>query len=159
MKEHAAPIGDSGTSRTTRFSRASLLVLHGAVTITALAGGAALAMGSIWPNLASGISMPTSYLDGSPFSSFLIPGIVLAVLLGGGHAVAFFAQLRRFRYAAFLSAAAAFAALIWIFVQMVYIPFSVLQAVYFAIGVGEVGFVMLSLGVLTPQSTNRKVLT
>lgn len=159
MTEHAAAMGGSGTSRATRLSRVGLLVLHGGVTITALAGGAALAMGSIWPNLVSGISMPTSYLDGSPFSSFLIPGVVLAVLLGGVHAVAFFAQLRRVRYAAFLSAAAAFAALIWIFVQMVYIPFSVLQAVYFAIGVAEAGFVMLSLGVLSPHPSTRKVLT
>lgn len=33
---------------------------------------------------------------------------------------------------------------------MVFIPFSFLQAFYFAFGLAEVGLVMLALGVLTP---------
>ena len=47
-----------------------------------------------------------------------------------------------------MGAAAGYAALIWIFVQMTIIPFSVLQAVYFIAGAVELGLVMLLLGLL-----------
>ena len=70
-----------------------------------------------------------------------------------------FILLRRRRPSALLaSAAAGFAALIWIFVQMMLIPFSFLQAVYFIAGAVELGLVMLLLGLLpiTPAPTARR---
>jgi hypothetical protein len=33
-------------------------------------------------------------------------------------------------------------------VQMVFIPFSFLQAIYFAVGIAETGLVLLALGIL-----------
>jgi hypothetical protein len=53
--------------------------------------------------------------------------------------------LRRHPWADLASAVAAFAVLIWIFIQMIYIPFSFLQAVYFIAGVAEAGLVMVRL--------------
>lgn len=47
-----------------------------------------------------------------------------------------------------LTAVAGFGLLIWIFVQMMFIPFSPLQAIYFAAGLAEVGFVLLGLGLV-----------
>lgn len=128
----------------------ALLVLHAAVAATAAAGGAVMSAGSIWPGLGGGLVPPASYLEGSPFTSYLVPGLLLLVLLGGVHALAFIVQLRRTRHAVLWSAVAAFDLLIWIFVQMVYIPFSVLQVLYFAAGAAEAGLVMLALGVLRP---------
>jgi hypothetical protein len=132
----------------TQLARAGLLFLDAAVAVTAAAGGAVLVVGSYAPALGGDLVPPREYLTGSPFDSFLVPGLVLALVVGGSHAVAFVMQLRRSTHAMFWSAVAAFAVLIWIFVQMLYIPFSFLQAVYFACGLAEAGLVMLGLGVL-----------
>lgn len=140
---------------TREFARATLLWVQGFVAVTALLGGIALILGAVAPALSSVLSPPIEYLDGSPFASYLIPGLLLAGLLGGIHIVAFVAVLRRHPLDAVLSAAAAFATLIWIFVQTVYIPFSFLQAVYFAAGLLELGLVLLMLGILPRDATAR----
>lgn len=127
-------------------ARRTLLVVQAFVAVTALAGGVALMLGALSPQLSSVLSPPVDYLEGSPFASYLVPGLLLGVLLGGVHIVAFVALLRRAGWALFASAAAAFAALIWIFVQMMFIPFSFLQAVYFVAGIVEAGLVMVLLG-------------
>ena len=44
---------------------------------------------------------------------------------------------------AFATSTAAFGLLIWIFVQMMFIPFSLLQAGYFAAGLVELGLLLL----------------
>lgn len=134
---------------TREFARASLLWVQGFVAVTALAGGIALILGAVAPSIATILSPPVEYLGGSPFTSYLIPGLLLAGLLGGIHIVAFVAVLRRHPLGSVLSAAAAYATLIWIFVQTVYIPFSFLQAVYFAAGLLELGLVLLMLGLLS----------
>ena len=88
---------------------------------------------------------PPDYLVGTPFASYLLPGLVLGIVVGGTHALAFVLVLRRHRWGDLASAVAAFAVLIWIFIQMIYIPFSFLQAVYFVAGVAEAGLVMVRL--------------
>jgi hypothetical protein len=133
-----------------RFARIGLLITTLVVGLTALAGGAALIVGSLDASLATVLSPPIGYLDGSPFDSYLIPGIVLGLVLGGVHLAAFVLVLRRHDRWVLVSAIAAFDALIWIFVQMSVIPFSFLQAFYFAVGLAEVGLAMLALGVLIP---------
>src|SRR3954452_21849489 len=129
-------------------ARIGLLSLQGLVTLTAAAGGAALIVGTLAPDSAVGMVPAARFLDGSPFDSYLIPGLILAIVLGGTQLVAFLALLRRHRWAMFLGAGAGFATLIWIFVQMIVIPFSALQTVYFLVGLAELGLVLLLLGVL-----------
>jgi hypothetical protein len=133
-----------------RVARFGLLVTTLVVGLTALAGGAALVVGSVDSSLATVLSPPLEYLEGSPFGSYLAPGIILAVVLGGLHLVAFVLVLRRHDRWILAGAVAGFDALIWIFVQMVFIPFSFLQAFYFVCGLAEVGLVMLAVGVLIP---------
>lgn len=130
-----------------KLARTGLLIVQAFVAVTALAGGVALILGAVSPQLATVLSPPTEYLDGSPFVGYLVPGLLLAGLLGGVHLVAFILLLRRNPWQLFAAAAAAFAMLIWVFVQMVFIPFSFLQAIYFALGIAEVGLVMLALGI------------
>ena len=127
--------------------RITLLVVQAFVALTALAGGAAVMIGALVPGFSSSWSLPPEYLEGSPFTSYLVPGITLAVVLGGMHIFAFVELARWLPWALFVSAAAGYTTLIWIFVQMVYIPFSFLQLTYFAIGLLEVGLVLLMLGV------------
>lgn len=100
--------------------------------------------------LATVLSPPLEYLEGSPFGSYLVPGIILAVVLGAVHLAVFVLVLRRHDRWVLGGAIAGFDALTWIFVQMVFIPFSFLQAFHFACGLAEVGLVMLALGVLIP---------
>jgi hypothetical protein len=133
-----------------RLARIGLLISTMVVGVTAVAGGAALIIGSLYPSLATVLSPPAEYLEGSPFSSYLIPGVILALLLGGLHLAVFVLVLRRHDRWVLAGAVAAFESLIWIFVQMVFIPFSFLQAFYFALGLAEAGLVMLALGILIP---------
>jgi hypothetical protein len=131
-----------------RATRITLLVVEAFVAVTAFAGGIALIVGSMMPDVSMVITPPVEMLEGSPFSSYLVPGVVLALVLGGVHAVAFVLLQRRRPSALLMGAAAGYAALIWIFVQMTIIPFSVLQAAYFIAGAVELGLVMLLLGLL-----------
>jgi hypothetical protein len=136
---------------TSRLARFGLLVTTIVIGLSALAGGAALVLGSVDPSLATVLSPPREYLEGSPFGSYLVPGIILGLVLGGVHLLAFALIVRRNRWWVLAGAVGAFDTLIWIFVQMVIIPFSFLQAAYFVLGAAEAGLVMLALGILTPR--------
>ena len=129
-------------------TRILLLIVLAFVGLTAVAGGVALTLGALVPSLATVLSPPVAYLQGSPFASYLVPGLILAVVLGGVHLGAFWMLLRRHPSALFAAAVAAFDTAIWIFVEMVVIPFSFLQAVYFVASLAEFGLVMLALGLL-----------
>lgn len=126
-------------------ARPALLTVLAFVAVTAFLGGVALVLGALVPSLATVLSPPPEYLAGTPFASYLLPGLLLGIVVGGMHALAFVLLLRRHPWADPASAAAAFAVLIWIFIQMIYIPFSFLQAVYFIAGVAEAGLVMVRL--------------
>jgi len=129
-------------------TRNTLLAVEAFVALTAFAGGIALMLGALIPDLSVVITPPAEFLENSPFSSYLVPGMVLALVLGGVHAIAFVLLLRRRPSALFAAATAGYGALIWIFVQMMVIPFSFLQAVYFMAGAVELGLVLLFLGLL-----------
>jgi len=131
-----------------RGTRLTLLIAEAFVAFTALIGGLALIVGSIDPTFEMGVTPPSEYLDGLWFDSYVVPGLLLAGIVGGIHVLAFVLLLRNRPMALFASAAAAYAILIWIFVQMVVIPFSWLQAVYFAAGAFELGLVLLLLGLV-----------
>ncbi|WP_354517265.1 hypothetical protein [Paenarthrobacter sp. 4246] len=123
--------------------------------MTSIAGGLVMAVGS-WPGvdrsaLPPEIQLPEEYLSGSPFSSYLVPGLLLAVVVGGLHGLAFILHLRRGAFASLAAAAAGYSILVWIFVQMALIPFSALQAAYFGAGLAEVGLLLLLLGVTSPE--------
>ncbi|MGH1525618.1 hypothetical protein ACRAWC_16845 [Leifsonia sp. L25] len=128
--------------------RIVLTALTALVGLTAVAGGAALVIGTVTPSTLGGIVPGNSFLGGSPFTSYLAPGLLLAVLVGGTHLTAAVLVGRGSRSGPLVAAVAGFGILIWIFVQMMFIPFSVLQAVYFAAGLAEVGLVLLGLGLL-----------
>lgn len=135
--------------------RTALMIATGFVAVTAVAGGAALVTGSVAPDLATVLSPPAEYLAGSPFDSYLVPGLVLALVLGGVHLIAFLLLARRRPRALLATVVAGYAAVIWIVVQMTIIPFSVLQAIYVAAGLLEIGLVLLALGVLRPVTRGR----
>jgi hypothetical protein len=62
--------------------RVVLIVLDAVVGVTAVGGGVALAAGL------EGRRYPVAWLEGTPFGSYLVPGLILAVAVGGSAAAA-----------------------------------------------------------------------
>lgn len=129
-------------------ARVARMALQAAVGLSAFAGGAALVLGSASGWAPDGLAMPRGYLAGSGFTSYLVPGLVLAVVVGGTHVAAAVATLVRSRWAVLLGAVAAFGLLIWIFVQMAVIPYSPLQAVYEGAAIAGLALVLVEVGIL-----------
>jgi hypothetical protein len=116
--------------------------------LSAVAGGAPLI---VRPD-GGAMGMPLSMLAGSPFGSFLWPGILLVVVVGGTQVLAVVAQLRRAAWAAAAAAVAAFGLAIWIFVEVVLLGgFSVLYAIYFATALLQLAALLVALGALSPR--------
>lgn len=80
--------------------RRTTLALNVFVAITAIGGGTALATG------AEADRFPTGWLARTPWSSYLIPGLILAVGVGGTAALAAAACLRRLPSAGLATAGA-----------------------------------------------------
>jgi hypothetical protein len=104
------------------------LVLLG---IGATAGGIALVVkpdGSV-------MHMPLSYLDGSLFADYLVPGLILGGLFGVGSLVVAAMGLLRLRVAPFLAFVIGCGQMIWIAVQLTIIDeFSFLHPTMFGVG-------------------------
>ncbi|HKR04567.1 MAG TPA: hypothetical protein VJY62_08010 [Bacteroidia bacterium] len=83
-----------------------------------LAFSALNAFGGGYYAFAGAEGVPTEWLEGSPFSNYFIPGIILFVVVGGSFllaSISVFARLRFARQAAFISVAIVF---IWLAVQL-----------------------------------------
>ena len=88
------------------------------------------------------VGIPNEWLAGSPFSSFMVPGLFLLLVNGIGQLGAAVLAIRRHPLAPWLMGGLAVALIVWITVQVLIIPLSFLQPTIFAIGVVE-GFVAL----------------
>ena len=133
-----------GTSSRRPAALIALIVVQLFQAVGALAGGAAL-MASPKGGI---IKMPLSYLDGSPFKDFLIPGITLFVVLGVGPLVAAWVLVRRPRSTALesvnpfrheywgwtLSGVIGVGLVIWIAVETLIVPYSFLQPLFAGVG-------------------------
>jgi hypothetical protein len=104
-------------------------------------GGAVLAI------VFDGAGVPKELLAGTWFSSFLAPGLILGIVVGGTHAAAAFAMLTHRHWASLSAAVAGFAMLIWIFTEVALIGYSWLQSVYFGLGTLELILVLALLGI------------
>jgi len=67
--------------------RTALFVADAFVGLTAVGGGIALATGS------EGDRFPPEYLEGTPFDSYVVPGLLLSGVVGGGATIAAIATL------------------------------------------------------------------
>ncbi len=106
------------------------------------------AIGTVMAIGMDGAGVPPSLLEGSPFHSFVMPGLILGAIVGGTQFVAAVALVRRMRAALLLAAVAGLGMLIWIFVELAVIRhFAWLQAVYFGFGIVELVLVLLLLGI------------
>ena len=125
------------SSRTMSGVLAALLIFN---TVSSF-GGAVLAI------IFNGAGVPPEILAGTWFPSFLAPGLILGIIVGGTHAAAAFTLLKRRQWALLASAVAGFAMLIWIFTELAVIGYSWLQSLYFGLGALELIVVFALLGI------------
>ena len=80
------------------------------------------------------MGMPVSHLDGSPFSDYLIPGLILLLVLGVPPLVAAAGLWVRRSWAWYVAFAVGCGLMIWILVEITIIPYDPLQIVFGVIG-------------------------
>ncbi len=122
--------------------RIGLLTLEVITSLAALVGGTLLALAPDGKLMAAN---PT-VLDGSPFDDWRIPGLLLGLLVGGGFAVAAGAVWFCSRYARPLSMTAGFGLVLFELVELGWLGFHPLQAVF-----GIVGATALVLAARLPE--------
>lgn len=98
------------------------------IGLSAVAGGIGL--------IANKIGIPVSDLNGSIFSSFFWPGMILAVVVGGTHLIAALLIGMNSKYHLTSLAIAGFGMLIWMFTEVCIVGYhSWLQPLYFMFGI------------------------
>ncbi|CAN7434244.1 hypothetical protein LJR045_002816 [Microbacterium sp. LjRoot45] len=127
-------------SAVSRGVRAGLLAVAWFQAVSALVGCAGLTFGG-------GLGIPLEWLEATPFDSYVWPGIVLGVVVGGAQAVALGAHHARYRLAWGLHAAAGIVMMVWIFVEIsLLLVWSPLHGVYFVTGTVQVVLAVIALG-------------
>lgn len=112
---------------TKKSMRIVLVALEIFVGIGAVAGGLGV--------MTNGIRLPVEWLQGSPFDSYAIPGLILMIAVGGSQLVAAVTVLREREWGAAASLAAGLVLVVWIVAQVVIIGFrSWLQPFFLVLG-------------------------
>lgn len=84
------------------------------------------------------VTMPLTLLADSPFSNFLIPGVLLFLLLGVGNAIGTVGAFKRRRWAGWLAILLGGALIVWIIAQVYWLGFiSFLQPLMLSAGTFE----------------------
>lgn len=117
------------------------------IGLSCLAGGFGLVF-------QDGLGMPLSYLDSSPFKSFLWPGLILFFVVGGTQLFAAWQLFKKKNAALYAAAVAGFGLLLWIFIESYIVPDPHwLQLLYFALGLLILIFAIL--GALKGEKFNQ----
>lgn len=90
--------------------RVLVIIMLGFLALTTIAGGVAL--------ITDSMGMPVELLEGSPFSNYSIPGLSLAVIVGGNALIAVVLLFRKSKFSYLFSAAAGFVIMIFEFVEV-----------------------------------------
>jgi hypothetical protein len=128
----ADPSGDPPRPPLGAFAKAAM-VLEIFLGVGALGGGGALILGA----RGEIIPLPLSALQGSPFETYLVPGLVLFVVLGIGPLVAAALAWRRHPVAPLAAATVGVALLVWLAVEIAIVGYTndpPLQILYVLLG-------------------------
>lgn len=108
-----------------------LLALHVFVGIGGVIGGSAAIINPQEP-----LGMPVEALVNSPFSNYLIPGIILFTVIGLGNIISALMFRFKSRFQGYISSIFSWALVIWIVVQCIMLNTVVfLHVLYFIIGI------------------------
>jgi hypothetical protein len=125
-----------------QFALWTLVGITGFSALSAIGGGIALLM-------TNGLGAPVSMLASGPFDSFVWPGVILAVVVGGSQVLAAGLLIARRESSLLWAAVAGFVMLGWIFVETIMIGGgSFLQVLYFATGGIQIILVLALLGIV-----------
>ncbi|MCP4312146.1 MAG: hypothetical protein GY790_12845 [Bacteroidetes bacterium] len=110
--------------------------LQAFIGLGALAGG----FGLLIDPSGNALGVPLSFLEGSPFPDFLIPGIFLLAVNGVGSMIGAVLSFARRRYAQEIAIILGAILVSWIVIQVAIIrSFSWMHILYFILGVVELG--------------------
>jgi len=123
--------------------RAVLALADAAVAVTAIGGGFALVAGL------EASRFPAAWLEGTPFDSYVVPGLLLTVVVGGSAAVGAVLALVGSRYAGSASLIAGLILVSWIVGEIVFLTgdgelVSVTELLYLGLGL-----LLVALGTAT----------
>ncbi|WP_219844415.1 hypothetical protein [Microbacterium sp. MYb66] len=125
---------------TPRSLRVALVTVAAINLLSALIGMVGLTVGG-------GMGLPAEWLEGTVFESYVWPGIILGIVVGGVQALALGAQFGRFAVAWGMHAAAGLTMMIWIFVEIaMMLVWSPLHGIFFATGLIQTVLAALALG-------------
>ncbi|WEK61019.1 MAG: hypothetical protein P0Y60_17215 [Candidatus Microbacterium colombiense] len=128
------------TQRPPRALRFGLIGIAAFNLLSALAGMVGLTVGG-------GMGIPLDWIEGSIFDSYVWPGVILGVVVGGVQALALVAQFRGYTVAWGLHATAGLTMMIWIFVEIaIMLVWSPLHGIYFITGLVQTILAVLALG-------------
>lgn len=132
----------------TRLWRPVLLTVTAFNAVSAVGGGIALI-------LFDGLGMPKSWLAGTPLT-YPLAGLALLALVGGTQVLALVLLLKRSPRAPLASTVAGFGMTVFLGVELLVVPGrTLLQALYGATGLAQLGLVLALLGVLDTASRGR----
>jgi hypothetical protein len=128
--------------RISNIARWVLIVVTVFNAVSAIGGGIGLVF-------ANGLGMPASVLGDGPFTSFVVPGLILLAVVGGTQTLAAVALIARWASALVWSAVAGFGLVIWIYVEVAIMPgYSWLQTLYFVTGIAQLTLAFALTGIL-----------
>lgn len=117
--------------------RITLMSITAFIALMAVGGGIALATGL------EDSRFPREMLAGTPFNSYVLPGVLLAVLVGGSAAVATIMLWRRARYGAAASVIAGGIMMGWIIGEILLLEQPTeptgIELIFFALGLALAG--------------------
>lgn len=128
------------SNRPSRWLRISLASIAWFNLLSAIAGMLGLTLGD-------GMGFPAEWIEGTVFSSYFWPGVILGLVVGGVQLLALLAQYRGLHLAWGMHAAAGMVMMIWIFVELALIlTWSPLHGLYFTTGLLQSVLAVLALG-------------
>jgi hypothetical protein len=117
-----------------KFKYFYLVILQFFIGAGAVTGGIGLVTATSGQNL----GLAAEWLEGSPFESYLIPGLVLLFVIGVGNIFAGVLTFKRKPLAGETAMILGTFLMFWIAVQVTIIPFHWLQPLYFFLGLTQV---------------------
>jgi hypothetical protein len=123
----------------TRVVRGVLTALDAVVGLTALGGGVSLMTGID--------AFPASWLEGTPFSSYVVPGLILATAVGGSAIAASIAVAASRRFGAVASIVAGVVLMGWIIGEVLLLKQpsapTWIEGLYFTAGIAIAGLALV----------------
>jgi hypothetical protein len=118
--------------------------------------------GTVLAVQANGGPIPVRYLVGTPFTSYLVPGLILGIVVGGTQLVAAVVLQKRRKSSLVWTGVAGFGMMVWIFIELAMIKqYSFLQSIYFGLGAAEIILVLALLGIapaVVPPLVDRRMI-